>query len=134
MMVYLIEEYGARRLVSILLSRISELIEFRIAIDMGYIPIVVPYYNVSESKQLIGDGSTISSKSDFQFRRLARIASQTSLTDWICMKVILSNTIKTYDYSYNKVLFSLVSRTALIPERLDSDMLIVNSEEVETNE
>ena len=125
MMEYLVDEYGARKFVNTLLSKINELIEFRIAINVGYIPIIVNY-NVAESKKLIGEENPISSKSDYQFKRLASLASQTSLLDWVYMKMILQNTNKFDESSYNRVLYSLITRTVLTESRLNNDIMIDN--------
>lgn len=109
---YLLEEYGARKLVSVLKSRIDDIIEFRVAINKGYIPIMVNY-NIEESKKLLGPDSPIAKKSDFQFKRLAQTASRTSLTDWVLMKLILSNVDKLNDNSYVKAIYALTSRSVL---------------------
>lgn len=109
---YLLEENGPRRLVSILKSKISELIEFRVAINDGYIPVLVNY-DIDEAKKLIGEDNPISKKSDFQFKKLAQLASQTSLNDWVMMKLMLSNVDKNNETSYLKAIYSLVSRSVL---------------------
>lgn len=123
MMGYLIEEYGARKLVSILLSKINELIEFRMAINTGYIPIVVNY-NVDEAKKLIGEDNPISKKSDYQFKKLASLASKTSLLDWVYMKMILQNTNMYNEESFKRVIYSLVTRSVLNESRLNNDISI----------
>lgn len=125
MMGYLIEEYGARKLVNLLIAKIGDIIEFRMAINKGYIPIIVNY-NVSEAKELIGEDNPISKKSDFQFKKLAQIASLTSLQDWVYMRMILMNVSKFSETSYNKALYSLVARTQLTESRLNNDILIEN--------
>ena len=118
---YMIALYGERRLVAILRSRIEELIEFRLMINKGYIPILVNY-NVSESKELIGEESVISDKSDYQFKKLAKLASQTSLMDWTYMWMLLKNVNRFDDSSYNKALYSLVSRSVLTESRIENDV------------
>ena len=125
MLGYLTEEYGARKLVSMLLSKIDEIIEFRMAINSGKIPIIVNY-NVAESKKLLGEESSIAEKSDFQFKRLAKIASQTSLQDWGYMKLILMNTSKFDENSYLRALYSLISRSVLTESRLNNDIMVDN--------
>lgn len=118
---FLIEEYGAKKLVSILKNKVDELIEFRVAINNGYIPILVNY-NIDEAKQLIGEDSPLYKKSDFQFKRMAEIASKTSLNDWVFIKILLSNTNIKDDTSYIKAIYSVVSRTVLNERMLDTDM------------
>lgn len=116
---YLVQEYGARKLVGMLLKKINELIEFRLAINDGYIPVIVNY-NVAESKKLLGESSSITKKSDYQFKRLSRIAARTSLKDWLYMQMILMNTNKFSEESYSKALYNLVTRSVLTPSNLSS--------------
>ena len=121
MMGYLVEEYGARKLVNTLTKKIDELIEFRLAINAGYIPIIVNY-NVDEAKKLLGEESEIAKKSDYQFRRLAKLASRTSLQDWFYMRLILQNVNKFNEESYNKALYSLVTRSVLTESRINNNI------------
>lgn len=121
MMGYLIEEYGACRLARTLKSKIDELMEFRVAINNGYIPILVNY-NIDEAKNLIGEDNPISKKSDYQFKRLAEVASKTSLADWALMSLILLNSDKTNERSCIKAIYSLVSRSVLSPMMLSNDV------------
>lgn len=122
---FLIEEYGARKLVNMLLSKIDELIEFRVAINSGYIPILVDY-NVAEAKKMLGEESKIASKSDYQFKKMSYIAARTSLLDWVYLKLILENTNKFNDESYEKALYSAVARSSLTPSRINNDIGIEN--------
>lgn len=122
MLGYLVEEYGPEKLVYSLLKTIDTMISFRLAINQGLIPILV-HYNVSESKQMMGEDWAIAKMSDFQFRKNAAIASKTSLTDWVYMKMILSNIEYKYSKgSYERALYSLVVRSTLNESRLDNDI------------
>ena len=125
MMGYLIEEYGARSLVNMLLNKIDDLIEFRLAINSGYIPIIVDY-NVAESKRLIGEENPITSKSDYQFRKLAKMASKTSLKDWVYLRLILQNTNKYSEYSYARALYSAVTRSVNTESRINNNIGVDN--------
>lgn len=137
MLGYLVEEYGTRGLVNKLSSKIDELLDFRYYINKGYIPVLVNF-NVEEAKQLIngtslegtrdetGRDEPITKKSEYQFKRLARLAGRTSLQDWLYMKLILSN-VKRYDEnSYIRALYSLVSRSVLNDNRINNDIGISN--------
>lgn len=122
MLGYLIDEYGAKQLVNILKKKIDELIEFRLAINNGYIPIIV-HYNIDEAKKLIGEENPIYNKSDYTFRELSKLASKTSLLDWTYMKMILENVRYKYDdTSYLRALYSLVSRSVLTESRINNDI------------
>lgn len=121
----LIREYGARKLVNLLIFRVSDLIEFRIAINKGYIPIIVRY-SVEESKKLIGEENPISKKSDYQFIRMASMASKTSLRDLTYLKLILENVSKYDELSYEKAVYAAVTRSVLTESRLNNDIGISN--------
>ncbi|MBR1455426.1 MAG: hypothetical protein IJ593_12415 [Lachnospiraceae bacterium] len=125
MMGYLVKENGARKLASILRNKIDELIDFRVAINSGYIPILVNY-DVDECKKLIGEDENISKKSEYQFRKLAKIASRTTLQDWVYMKMILANSNIMDDKSFERVIYSLTARTRLTESRLNNDIGINN--------
>lgn len=126
MLGYLIEEYGPKDLVKRLLNKIDTLIQFRLAINEGYIPILVNF-NVEEAKTLLGEESSIAKLSDYQFRKNAQLASKTSLRDWVYMKMILSNIRYIYSKeSYEKALYSLVVRSTLNESRINNDIGIEN--------
>lgn len=122
MMKILIEEYTARGLVSKLKYKIDDFIEFRVAINSGKIPILVNF-SVAESKELIGEESKLYKLSDYQFRKMARIASQTSLIDWLYIKLMLNNIYYRFeDTSYEIALFSMLSRSVLNESRVNNDI------------
>ncbi len=121
------QEFGPEKLVSKITYKIDDYIEFRIAINSGAIPIKVKY-SVDEAKKRLGEESRLSKLSDFQFRRMSYIASQTSLKDWTYMRLILHNvTLKYKAESYEKVLYSLVNRSNLSEFRLNNDIGLKNS-------
>lgn len=121
------QEFGPEKLVSKLKYKIDDYIEFRIAINSGIIPIKVKY-SVAEAKNRLGEESRLAKISDFQFRRMSYIASQTSLRDWTYMRLILNNVTSRYrKESYEKVLYSLVNRSNLNEYRLNTDIGLVNS-------
>lgn len=147
------EEYTPERLVYKLRSEIDMYIEFRRAINEGYIPIKVKY-SVQESKSLLEksivtskeldtddtDGSKSNAKqnqvvermiklADWRFKQMAYIASQTTLKDWLYMKLILMNTNKFDKNTYTKVLYALVTRTVLFDSRLVNDLGISSTKD-----
>ena len=125
----LIDEFGARGLVNVLKSKIDDYIEFRLAINTGIIPIKVRY-SVPEAKNRLGEKHKLSRYSDYTFRKMATIASSTSMRDWMYMKMILSNASKMSDTSYEKVLYSIVNRSVLTESRLNNDIGLHNIETI----
>lgn len=123
---YLLDDMGPRKLVASVLYKIEELIQFRIAINTGYIPVAVKGFDVQESKMLLGDENPLTKKSDFMFRRLANTAAMTSLQDLVCIKMMLKNVDLYNEMSYTKALYSMIVRSALNASRLDNDIGVEN--------
>lgn len=118
----LLKEMGPRELVNKLRYKIDDYIDFRLAINSGNIPIMVKF-SVPEAKERLGEKSKITRFSDYTFRKMAKIASQTSLRDWVYMKMMLTNIQNKYsETSYEKALYSLISRTVLTNSRLNNDI------------
>ena len=130
----LLEEMGPQQLVNKLRYKVDDYIEFRLAINRGIIPIRVKFY-VEEAKKDLGESNKITKYSDYTFRKMAIIASQTSLRDWTYMRLLLNN-IK-YRYkptSYERALYSLTARSVLNVSRLDNDIGIDNILRIGVNE
>ena len=125
MLAALEEEFGAQGLVNKLRYKIDDYIEFRVAINSGKIPIKVRF-SVDSAKKALGDDSKIVKYSDYTFRRMANIASQTSLRDWTYMRLILNNTSTWDKSSYERVLYSWINRSVLTESRLNNDIGIDN--------
>ena len=102
MLMYLIESYGARKLVAVLKTKIADLIEYREAINNGTIPILVDF-NVAEAKRSLGEESRLANKTDYRFKVEAKLASKTSLKDWVYMSMILENISSYNDISYQVI-------------------------------
>ena len=118
----LLKEMGAKELINKLRYKIDDYIEFRMAINSGKIPIMVKF-SVSEAKGRLGEDSKLNRFSDYTFRRMARIASETSLKDWVYMKMLITNIQNRYsETSYEKALYSLISRSVLTESRLNNDI------------
>lgn len=121
----LLEEFGAVQLVNKLKYKIDDYLEFRIAINAGIIPVKVRF-SVPEAKDRLDEDSKLRNISEFMFRRMATIASQTSLKDWSYMKLILDN-VNIYDKSsYERALYSLINRSVLNKSRINNDIGVEN--------
>lgn len=126
MLLALLEEMGPIQLVNKLKFKIEDYIEFRLAINSGIIPIKVRF-SVPEAKSRLGEEHKLSKFSDYTFRRMAIIASKTSLKDWTYMKMMIANIQYKYEKaSYEKALYSLVNRTVLNNSRLNNDIGVEN--------
>lgn len=77
----LLNTYTAEELLTKLHYKAKDALEMRLYINLGYIPVGFAY-SVPEVQQRIG-GGRLSSISAYSFKRLANIASLTSLADWI---------------------------------------------------
>ena len=122
----LLQDYTARGLVTILRKKIDLMIELRLLINKGIIPVVVDY-SVAEAKSKLDPESYISKMSDYKFKDQSILAAKTSLRDWVCMKMILNNIDNIFkDEAYERALYSLVVRTTLEPSRLANDIGINN--------
>lgn len=118
----LVREMGAEEVISKIRYRVDELIEFRVAINRGIIPIQVRF-SVEEAKQRLGEEHKLFKVPDFKFRKLAYIASQTSLTDWFYMQTILTKAgngrYRMRDKEeYERLLYTLVHRSVLNAHRI----------------
>lgn len=122
---FLRESMSASKLVSAIKYKVDTMIELRIAINEGKIPVLVKY-SVSEVKNRLDENSKLKKMSSFTFKRYAYIASQTTLRDWYYMKMIL-NSVNGYDESsYDRVLIGLIHRGVYSCERLVNLMGISN--------
>ena len=126
MLIMLLQDYSARGLVTILRKKIDLMIELRLLINKGIIPVVVDY-SVAEAKSKLDPESYIAKMSDYKFKDQSILAAKTSLRDWVCMKMILNNIDNIFkDEAYERALYSLVVRTTLEPSRLANDIGINN--------
>lgn len=129
----LLDEMGAEKLVNKLRYKVDTYIEFRLAINSGIIPIKVRF-SVPEAKSRLPEDSKLANISDYTFRKMAEIASRTSLRDWVYMKMMLSNIKYRYEpTSYERALYSLVNRSVLNESRLENDIGIANILKVDIN-
>lgn len=119
-LINLMDMYTPKGLVNALNKKIDEMIEFRGLINTGYIPIKV-HYVFSRAIKDIGDENPIAKQPEWLFRKNAWLASQTSLTDWVYMKLILSKVSNmSSDEICEKVLYELVTRSVLSESRVNN--------------
>lgn len=148
MLKVLIQEYGAKGLVNKLQYSIDELIQFRIIINSGIVPIKVSY-SFMEVKNKLGEDNKLSKISEFRFRKMAQLASLISIRDLVYVQLILNNidtiavnkserketdketgkervvTVVTKilsEESCEKALYSMLHRSVLNKDRLDNDI------------
>lgn len=97
--------------------RIADMIQYRININNGNIP-VMGRYNAAKIKERIPENSSIKKKPDIVFKREAYMASKTSLADWYYMYIILQNA-KGYDERVHmRAILNLMNRQTLSNDRL----------------
>lgn len=118
------------KIVNRLIREIDIIIQFRIAINKGQIPVLVRY-SANEAKREIGEDNPICKYSNIRFKRLAYLASRATLKDWYFMKLILMNRPDANNYSKDseikqlenlKVLIALVHRGVIPNDRLMNDI------------
>ncbi len=122
----LVSDVGARDLVMKIRYKIDDLIEMRIAINRGLIPIRIGF-SVTEAKDRLEEDNKLKKLNDYTFRRYAELASKTSLRDWVFMKMILSNVKQVWNSNeFERVLHCLIHRSLLSTSRLTNDIGISN--------
>ena len=119
----LLEEYGAEDLCKRLKKQIDVFITFRQEINKGNIPVLIKY-SLREIRERLGENHPLNKISDFRFKRMAFIASRTSLRDWVYMRLILENTSYYNPRSYEEALYRLTVRSVLNPVVLNCDISI----------
>lgn len=114
----LLEEYGARALTMKLRAKVRDIIQMRMLINKGIVPVRLRY-SVTEVKKRIPDDNRIKGINDYSFKRLAQTASMTSLRDWVWVLMILNSPKSEYDTAeYERMLFNLINRAAFSENRL----------------
>ena len=122
-----ISDMGAKVIVNKLKYKLDDLIEMRIQINNGNIPVMVKY-SIEKVKGRLGEDSRLQKLSDYAFKRYAYLASQTSLKDWYFMKLILSNIKNSWSEAENeRALLALVHRSTMSNDRLVNDIGIKNT-------
>jgi hypothetical protein len=114
----LAKDMGVRKLVYSLKSRISCIIDMRQAINNGVVPVEVTY-SVDEAKEILGKDSKLYSLNRYAFKKVADIASRTSMRDWLFMWLILDSVSdKSSDIGFEYAIYLLIHREHLDRYRL----------------
>ena len=129
----LIEEYGAEDLCKRLKKQIDIYISFRQEINKGNIPVLIKY-SLKEARRRLGEDHPLNKVSDYRFKRMAFIASRTSLRDWVYMRLLLDNTTYLNKRSYEEALYRVTVRSILNPCMLNYDINIDSIESVGMSE
>lgn len=106
----LIDDVGVKSLVWKLKSRVALYIEYRLNINNGNIPILVPY-SVKAVQEKLPKDSVIKRVGEESFRINAEIASLTTIKDWYYIKMLLDSvSIRSTDEECLRVLFAVIHR------------------------
>lgn len=132
-LMYLEEEFTAKGVLYKLLNIIDECIEFRVLINSGKIPMGINYFYKDVIDSLGGEKSKYGKMKEWTFRNKANLASQTSLRDWVYMKLILEKAIDDVkvsdvemDAKCQKALYELCTRSVLYPDRINNIIGVKN--------
>lgn len=123
----LCENLGVKRLIYRLSDKIDAIIEMRYLINIGTFPILVRYGAKSIQSNL-EDDSKLKNLSSFSFKKLARIASLTSLRDWFYIRMMLNKYDKTTisDTQGEQIMHSIIHRNAFSSNRINNDIAILD--------
>lgn len=117
-MAAMIDEYGASKLVEKLLREINTMIDFRIMINRGTIPIKINFF-FSDIKKELGSDNKYSKMNEYTFRKKANMAAQTSLRDWEYMKLMLMRSKNSYsEVAKIRAIYDVVTRSQMSMSRL----------------
>lgn len=132
-MVALEDELGAKNLVYQLIKKVDEMIEYRLLINKGIIPIGIKYFFGDVIKQLGGEQGKYGKVNEYTFRKKADLASQTSLRDWEYIKLILTKAIEDNKISDSdmelkcqRALYEMCNRSILSASRINNILGIEN--------
>ena len=125
----IVEDIGAESFLRRLEYKIKALVEMRVYINNGKVPVLVRY-GAKEVQDSLPDNSPLKKLSTFSFKRLARLANETSLRDWSYILML----IKSSRYSKFKteeqcesIIHSIIHRYVFSSERLNNDMGITDT-------
>lgn len=117
----LMDEYGAEELCKRLRKQIEIYISFRREINKGNIPVIIKY-SLREVRNRLGPDHPLNKVSDFRFKKMAFIASRTSLRDWVYMRMLLDTATFYNKRSYEEALYRVTVRSILNPCMLNYDI------------
>lgn len=132
----LIPELGAQTVLRRLYYEVQRMVEYRVYINNGAIPVLVPY-NIDKVRNRIPESSKLNKASDYAFKREALIASRTSLKDWIYIYLIILNGLRSNsEIGAYRALMACVHRNAVSNDRILNDLGlkdVINEALVELN-
>lgn len=116
----MIEEYGIDNLIRLLSSNIDIYIELRVLINRGIIPIKINYF-YNEVIDKISKKSRLRNMKELRFRYNASIAAQTSLEDWVYIKMMLNACKDSHDeIAKRRCLYDIATRSVLSESRINN--------------
>lgn len=114
----LIDDVGAKSLVWKLKSRVALYIEYRMNINNGLIPILVPY-SVKAVQEKLPKDSIIKKAGEESFKINAEIASLTTIKDWYYIKMLLDSVSgRSTEEECFRVLLAIIHRGAYNTDKL----------------
>lgn len=123
----LLSDMSAYDICSRLKKRIYVMMQYRMHINNGCIP-VRTRYNCDIVKKRIGDSYKIKNASPISFKRNAYIASLTSMEDWMYMYSILSSvTVGSSEDVCIKALLNIANRRMFSVDRLMNSMKVMDT-------
>lgn len=122
----LVPELGAQTVLRNLHYEVKRMLEYRLYINKGAIPILVPY-SIDRVKARIPETAKIYRVSEFTFKREAKIASKTTLIDWVYLHlIILVGLRKKTEIGAYRALLACIHRNAVTNDRLLNDLELKN--------
>lgn len=121
MMADMIDTYGASNLVGLLIKSVDTMIDLRVLINRGTIPVKINYFYSDVIKEISKDSrySKYAKMKEYTLRKRASIAAQTSLRDWVFIRLMLEK-VK-YNRDENaciRAIYDVVIRSVLNKDRL----------------
>lgn len=123
----LVDDMGADDVLYKVKKVVNESIEFRELINKGIIPIKLKFFykDVMKSIEAIyGEKNKYSKMSEYAFRQKAHLASETSLRDWVYMKIIIDKALSYHNANdtdrYKAAIYELCTRSVLSESRLNN--------------
>jgi hypothetical protein len=126
------DDIGAKDLLYKTQKIVDESIEFRLLINKGIIPVGIKYFYkdaIADINKVYGDKNKFEKMSEYTFRRKAQLASETSIRDWVYIKLMISNALSvaiTSDEQCKKALYEICTRSVLTKSRLNNIIRIDN--------
>lgn len=129
----LVDDMGADAVLYKVKKVVNESIEFRELINKGIIPIKLKFFykDVMKSiEDIYGEKNKYSKMSEYAFRQKAHLASETSLRDWVYMKIIIDKVLSYHNANdtdrYKAAIYELCTRSVLSESRLNNILGVEN--------